>query len=197
MYRTKLSKINKRGSPRCDMSISVRYPLEVKLQDGSAIRTDKDTWMDRHLVVETDRSEEDVRNVLSKEGFGETRMEYPKSSRLGHGMIKEFEDWQVHVRLFRHGKNIQIDGEVEVSKKYCEHLTHGWLPAFDLCIDLIEKHFGEFWVYHKECNQYVQRLLDDRVLNLDDPESKTDAAILAVGAGLAIGAGVALALLKK
>ena len=176
------------------MSISVRYPLEVKLQDGSAIRTDKDTWTDRHLVVETDRSEEDVRNVLSKEGFKETRLEYPKSGRLGHGMIKEFEDWQVHVRLFRHGKNIQIDGEVEVSRKYVEHLTHDWLPAFDFCADIIRVHFGRFWAYHRGYGQYATNLGRQIVLILEDPESKTDAVMLAVGAGLAIGAGLALAL---
>ena len=121
------------------LSISVRYPREVEFEDGVIVPTTKDTWMQRHLVVETDRSEKEVRNVLSKEGFEETSIESPKSGRLGRGMVKKFRDWQIHVRLFRHDGNIQIDGEVEVSNEYCEHLTHGWLPAFDLCADIIRE----------------------------------------------------------
>ena len=178
------------------MPASVRYPSGVKLQDGTTIQTTKDTWLKRRLVIETDRSEKDVRNILSKEGFGETGMEYPKSGRLGRGMVKEFGDWQVHVRLFRHGENIQIDGEVEVSKKYCEHLTHGWLPAFAFCADVFRKHFGEFWVYHNEYEQYVRNPLQDIVLSLGDPEHKTSTAGVAIGVALVV-IGLLIAMYKK
>lgn len=179
------------------MPVSVRYPLEVKLEDGTTIRTDNNTWMERHLVIETDRSEKDVRHILSKEGFKETSIEYPKSGRLGHGMVKEFKDWQVHIRLFRHGGNIQIDGEVEVSKKYFEHLTHDWLPAFDFCADIIRKYFDGFWVYHKGYGQYATGLRREIALSLGDPKSKTSVVGLAAGVGLAIGAGLLIALSKK
>ena len=178
------------------MAISVRYPLEVKFGNGSTALTTDNTWTERLLVVETDRSETEIRDMLSREGFGEVTMEYPKSGRLGRGMSKRFKDWQVHIRLFQHGNNIQIDGEVEVSAEYCEHLTHGWLPAFDLCADMIRRHFGGFWVYHKGYRQYVTGLVREYVLSLGDPESKTSVAGLAVAAGLALGVGLLVALSK-
>lgn len=174
----------------------MQYPLEVTLEDGTTIRTNEETWQERHLVIETDRSERDVRNMLYKEGFKETSMEYPKSGRLGHGMVKEFKNWQVHVRLYRHNDNIQIDGEVEVSKKYVEHLTYDWLPAFDFCAHIIRKHFGGFWVFHEEYGQYATNLGREIVLSLGDPKSKTNVAMLVAGAGL-IGLGLLAALSKK
>lgn len=175
----------------------MRYPTKVKLDNGTTVQTTENTWKERHLVIETDRSEKDVRYILSKEGFKETDIEYPKSGRLGRGMIKEFEDWQVHVRLFQHNDNIQIDGEVEVSIKYFEHLTHDWLPAFDFCADIFREYFNGFYVYHQKYERYLTDLWDETVLSIGDPESKTSVVGLAVGAGLAIGAGLLIAWSKK
>ena len=180
------------------MPVSVRYPQDVELEGGIIMPTTNDTWMQRNLVIETDRSEKEVRSILSKEGFEETSIEYPKPGRLGRGMVKKFKDWQIHLRLFRHDGNIQMDGEVEVSNEYCEHLTHGWLPAFDICADIIRRYFGGFWVYHKEYRLYAASLGRERVLSLGEPESKTSAIGLVAGVGLvAIGVGLLLASSKK
>ena len=179
------------------MPISVRYPQIVGFEDGTRIRTNDRTWMERYLVVETDRSEEEIRDMLYDEGFEETSLEYPKSGRLGSGMTKKVDGWQVHVRLFPHGDNIQMDGEVEVASGYLEHLTHGWLPAFDLCADMVRRHFGGFWVYHKKRRRYVTDIVRDHTLRLGEPESKTSVGILLVAAGLALGAGLLAALSRK
>ena len=180
------------------MPLSVRYPQEVELVDGTVISATDDTWRERHLVVETDRSEEEVRDVLYEEGFEETDMEFRKSGSLGRGMVRKHKDWQAHVRFFPHDGNIQIDGEVEVSKKYVEHLTHDWLPALDLCADIIWKHFGSFLVYHKKYRQYVADLDFERTLKLGDPKSKTSAAGLVAGIALgAIAVGLLAAASKK
>lgn len=164
------------------MAVSVSYPKAVVFQDGSSAKTTADTWTKRQLVVETDQSEMEVRDMLAMEGFEETSMEYPKPGRLGRGMVKRFKDWQVHVRLFQHGDNIQIDGEVEVSKEYLEHLTYDWIPALDECFRMIRRHFGRVWIYHKGYHRYVARVVWER-LSLDDPESKTSAAAVGVGIG--------------
>lgn len=177
------------------MTVSVSYPKAVVFQDGSRAQTTEDTWTKRQLVVETDQSETEVRDMLAREGFEETSMEYPKPGRLGHGMVKRFSDWQVHVRLFQHGDNIQIDGEVEVSKEYMEHLTYDWIPALDACLRMIRRNFGRVWIYHKGYQRYVKRVVWER-LSLDDPESKTSAAVV-VG-GIAVTAlAVLLAALSK
>ena len=53
------------------MPISVRYPQIVGFEDGTRIRTNDRTWMERYLVVETDRSEAEIRDMLYDEGFEE------------------------------------------------------------------------------------------------------------------------------
>ena len=179
------------------MPISVRYPQIVGFGDGTRIRTNDHTWKERRLVVETDRSEAEIRDMLYDEGFGETSLEYPKSGRLGSGMTKKFDDWQVHVRLFPHGGNIQLDGEVEVESGYLEHLTHGWLPAFDLCADMVRRHFGGFWAYHKKRRRYVTDIVQERTLRLGEPGSKTGVGTGLLVVGAALGLGLLAALSKK
>ena len=160
------------------MTVSVRYPQTVELEDGTLIQTDQCTWESRQLVAETDKSEVEIRGMLVKEGFGETVMENPKSGRIGRGMVKRFKDWQIHVRLFQNGDSIQIDGEVEVSKAYCEHLTHGWVPALMLCASMVKHHFGGVRIYHRGYQKYVAKTVREYVLRLRDPKSKTSVAVV-------------------
>ncbi len=179
------------------MTVSALYPQDVALLDGTIVQTTDETWDKRQLVVETDRSESEVRGMLRKEGFVESTMEYNKPGRLGSGMEKKFQDWQVHVRLFRHGEHIQIDGEIEVSGNYWEHLTHGWLPALKICVDMVSKHFTKCWVYHKKYRQYVTGWAYEHVLRLVEPKSKTDVVMTVAIAGVAVACIVLLASLSK
>ncbi len=179
------------------MPVTVSYPQVVEFHDRTRVRTTDHTWRNRYLMAETDMPERAVRAMLRKEGFVTSTMEYNKPGRLGHGMEKKYGDWQLHVRLFRHGRNIQIDGEVEVSGDYLEHLTHGWLPALDICIDMIKRHFGRCWVYHKKRRLYVT-WMRKHVLRLDEPGTKTGVAEVVAALALAAAViGTALIMAKK
>ena len=54
------------------MAVSVPYPQEVELEDGSVIEITDDDVESRNLVVETDGSEAEVRSMLADAGFGKT-----------------------------------------------------------------------------------------------------------------------------
>lgn len=181
------------GALMAAMGTSVSYPEIIALDDGAEIRTDRDDQDDRNIVVEVGASVRGVREALERDGFEETRAEFRKPGQLGRGMVRRHGDWQAHVRLFRRGDYVQMDCEVEVSKEYVEHLTHGSIPAPLECLGLIRRHFGKVYLYHKKRHRDIVRVLREHPLELPDPESKTSvgkalglAALGALGIGLAV-----------
>ena len=180
------------------MPISIQYPQIVQFDDGMQLELTDEVWKNRHLVIETNKTEKNVREIFYKENFTEAGLEFVKNGQLGNGLIKKFGDWQIHVRLFRHGNHIQLDAEAEVTSKYIEHLTHGWISAFKESWVIIEKHFGQLWVYHKGLGKYVVRVIKEATLVLEEPKSKTEVAEMVVAgvAGALIGTLIALALKK-
>ena len=174
------------------MPMSLLYPQVVEFEDGSRALITDDDIENRSLVVETDKSETMIRRMLAKSGFGETVMEFSKPGQIGRGMVKRINDSQIHIKLFQHGNMIQLDGELEVSKAYVEHLTHGWIPAIQECANMVVRHFGGVKTFHKGYGKYVKKTLSKRLLSLPDPKSKTSVvAVVLVGAGIALaGAGL-------
>jgi len=181
------------------MSITLSYPKIIEFVDGTQLELTDEIWKKRLLAVETNRTEKEVREIFRKENFEEVEFrELIKTGQLGSGLIKKIGDWQIHVRLFSHGDHIQIDAEAELSNDYVEHLSHGWISAFKGSWDVLFKHFGELWVYHKGVGKYVSRVIKEGVLTLEEPKSKTDVVVLALTliAVLAIGFVAASALRK-
>ena len=154
------------------------------LTDGSVVQITEDVWRRRQLVVETDRAEAEVRSAFAANGFKPTILEFVKDGQLGREMVKKLKDWQVHVRFYRNGRHIRIDGEAEVSNSYVEHLGHGWISGFATCADIIGRHFGRYWTYHKGCRKYVSRTINGSVSRLAEPQSKTSVAVMNIGAVL-------------
>ena len=77
-------------------------------------------------------------------------------------------------------------------------MSHGWISAFKESWVIIEKHFGELWVYHKGSEKYVLRVIKEVTLELKEPESKTD-VVTTIGIGVAavlIGALIVVVLKK-
>ena len=162
------------------MAYSISYPQTVRLEDGTQIRMTDSDWKERQLIVEIDRSETDVRDMLAAEGFKQSGWEFVKDGQIGSGMVKRINDWQIHFRLFRHNDRIQIDGEAEVSKMYVEHLTHGWISALAEGMDVLRNHFGTIWLYHKGLGKYVTEIVNESILEIPDPKSKTSTVIVVI-----------------
>lgn len=184
MYAKHMGEFIRMKTAVVQMAIQTPYPQAVVLTDGSMIQITDDDWRRRRLVVETDRSEAEVRSAFAADGFRPTVLEFVKDGQLGRGMVRKLEGWQVHVRFYRNGRHIQIDGEVEVSNSYVEHLVHGWVSGFTTCADIIGRHFGRYWAYHKGYRKYVSSIINESVLRLDEPQSKTSVAAMIVGAVL-------------
>jgi len=167
------------------MPITIAYPKIIEFEDGTKLELTDDVWEKRLLLVETNRTENEVRAILQKEKFEKVEFrEIIKTGQLGSGLIRKFGDWQVHIRLFSHNDHIQLDAEAELSNDYVEHLTHGWISAFKESWIIVERHFGELWVFHKGMGKYVISVVKEEILELAEPKSKTDVG-LAIGVGMA------------
>jgi hypothetical protein len=68
----------------------------------------------RHRAAYLER----VRGALEAEGFRHTRLQW---RHRGHsfGLVRDFGDKQIHVRVYDNGI---VDAEVEISKRYLQHL---------------------------------------------------------------------------
>ena len=161
------------------MSINLKYPKIIELDDGNQISLTHNEWKKRSLVTETDRSESEVRKMLMKNGFNNAGIwEFKKPQQLGGGLIKKINDWQIHIRLYLHENYIQLDAEAELSNDYLEHLSHGWISAFQTCMNIIRNNFDNVWVYHKGIKQYVTKIVSNTILTLNDSQSKTEYKVL-------------------
>ncbi len=80
---------------------------------------------------------ERVREVLLKEGFREPLLQLRREGQV-FGMVKELSDTlEVHVRAYADGS---LDAEVEVSRRFLEHLTAGSEPAPELLAGVLRRH---------------------------------------------------------
>ncbi len=179
------------------MSINIKYPKIIELSNGKKILLTDDDWEKRTLVIETDKLESEVRTILKKEGYDDTNLlEFKKLEQLGNGLIKQIDECQIHIRLYSHKNHIQLDAEAELSNKYVEHLSYGWISAFQESWNIINKNFGNVWIYHKGNKRYVKKVISETILTLNDSQSKTDYKLLMASGifGAIIGAGLFWAL---
>ena len=107
------------------MEYITRYPKTVSLGDGEdkKIHVDKMTGVEElHLIVK--ESAEKMRKILFDEGFTTVKFEHKQPFQIGDGLsLKLKKPWEMHVRLLNNSKDsISIQGEVEISRDYLQHL---------------------------------------------------------------------------
>ncbi len=117
----------------------VRYPRFIKLRGGD-LREIREEELRRGplaalLLEEPDR----VRSALLRLGFKKTRLEVKKRGQSGCGLVRELHPpWELHLRIFRDGLGATIvKGEVEVSRRYLEHLWGGRAPVIYEVLDIL------------------------------------------------------------
>ncbi len=173
----------------------------MQLDDGSILELTEETWKQRQLVIVTDKAENEVRQIFHTEDFIDSTFakEIVKPNQLGSGVKKKVGIWQVHVRFFPHGEKIAIDAEAELADDYgMEHLTHGWISAFNETWNIIQRRVGKMWVFHKGVGKYVVKVVTQATLQLKDPKTKTDPKMVALAAvGIVLGIVLIASALKK
>jgi hypothetical protein len=147
------------------------YPRNFSIVKGiqDFIRKEEIELDHLSLMVKT-RKDEIVRMLIS-EGFKSVRFENRKPLQIGSGFSKKLgKPWEMHVRLleFQHGL-IAIQAEVEISRKYIQHIRSARVPVIYEIESILEKHRIEYRIWNAKIRDYITSVIDNHQIRLSSP----------------------------
>ena len=130
----------------------------------------------RHEEIELDQlyiavrmKKDDIIRTLTSEGFKKVKLENKMTSQIGSGFAKSLsKPWEMHVRLVDiHQQGlIAIRGEVEVSRRYIQHLTSVRCPVIYELESILKKHSIEYRIWNSKVRDYISQIIDDHQITL-------------------------------
>ena len=133
----------------------------------------------RHEEIELDQlyisvrmKKDDIIRTLMYEGFKKVKLENKMTSQIGSGFAKSLsKPWEMHVRLVDiHQQGlIAIRGEVEVSRRYIQHLTSVRCPVIYELESILKKHSIEYRIWNSKVRDYISQIIDDHQITLFAP----------------------------
>ncbi|GBD34106.1 hypothetical protein HRbin34_00425 [bacterium HR34] len=141
----------------------VKYPKEVILEDGTKTELTIKDNLSRNIVINTKISYDSLKNIFSKVGFKEVLLERKKQGQIGRGMRKQITKYcDIHIRFLKLKENeISIDAEVEVSRKYFQHLKTNILTVVDEVENVLQKFNVKFKLFHKGYKKYIEKVIEE------------------------------------
>jgi hypothetical protein len=105
------------------------------------------------------------------EGFKRVNMENRKPTQIGHGFSKKLaKPWEMHVRLLEMQQGlIAIHAEVEVSRRYIQHIRSVRSPVIYEIESILKKHRIEYQIWHAKLKQYIASVIDNHQVTLNAP----------------------------
>tara|TARA_B100001123_G_scaffold391542_1_gene469977 strand:+ start:2195 stop:2743 length:549 start_codon:yes stop_codon:yes gene_type:complete len=154
------------------MEYSTKYPKTITVNEGNKkILVDKKTGVeDLHLIVK--ENAEKIRRILFNEGFTTVKFEHKQQDQIGHGLsLKLKKPWEMHVRLFNNTKDsISIQGEVEISRDYLQHLFSQRTAVIYEIEEILKKNGIQYNILNKRISKIVQKVIDDYKIKLITPD---------------------------
>ena len=133
----------------------------------------------RHEEIELDQlyiavrmKKDDIIRTLTSEGFKKVKLENKMTSQIGSGFAKSLsKPWEMHVRLvdIQQQGLIAIRGEVEVSRRYIQHLTSVRCPVIYELESILKKHSIEYRIWNSKVRDYISQIIDNHQITLLAP----------------------------
>jgi hypothetical protein len=133
----------------------------------------------RHEEIELDQlyiavrmKKDDMIRTLMSEGFKKVKLENKMTSQIGNGFAKSLsKPWEMHVRLVDiHQQGlIAIRGEVEVSRRYVQHLSSIRCPVIYELESILKKHSIEYRIWNSKVRDYISQIIEDHQIRLLAP----------------------------
>jgi hypothetical protein len=148
---------------------SLLYPKTVGLMRGliDLIKHDEVHKESLNLVVK--KNTEDIIRILMSEGFHRLKFcENKKPMQIGSGFTKMLDrTWEIHVRLIDMKEGfVAIQGEVEISRRYIQHIVSSRAPAIYEIANILKKHGIDYSIWNSKINDYVSNILDNHQIKL-------------------------------
>ncbi len=146
------------------------YPRTVRFVMGfqDLIRREEVELDHLSLMVKTKKDE--IVHALLKEGFHMVKLENKKPNQIGCGLAKRLtKPWEMHVRLFDMQGLIAIQAEVEISRKYIQHIRSVRSPVIYEIESILSKHKIEYRIWNAKLRDYITRVIDNHEIKLEAP----------------------------
>lgn len=148
------------------------YPKTIKIFRGlqDFIRREEIELDHLSLMVRIKRDE--IVKALILEGFRKVKLENRKPAQIGHGFAKRLaKPWEMHVRLLEMNQGlIAIQAEVEISRRYIQHIRSVRSPVIYELESILKKHRIEYQIWHAKLKQYISSVIDNHQITLNAPK---------------------------
>ena len=124
-----------------------------------------------HLSLMVRIKKDEIVNALLSEGFSLVKLENKKPNQLGCGLAKKLaKPWEMHVRLFNVEQGlIAIQAEVEISRRYIQHIRSVRAPVIYEIESILKKHQIECKIWNAKIRDYITRVVDNHEIKLVAP----------------------------
>jgi hypothetical protein len=147
------------------------YPRTIGVIKGlqDFIRKEEIELNQLSLMVKIKRDE--IITALISEGFKRVKLENRKPTQIGHGFSKKLvSPWEIHVRLLQMQQGlIAIQAEVEISRRYIQHIRSVRAPVIYEIESILKKHKIEYQIWHAKMRQYITSVIDNHQITLSAP----------------------------
>ena len=125
-----------------------------------------------HLFLMVKIKKDEIINALVLEGFKSVKLENKKPTQIGHGFSKKLvKPWEIHVRLFEMQQGlIAIHAEVEISRRYIQHIRSARAPVIYEIESILKKHKIEYQLWNNKLRQYITNVIDNHQIILNAPK---------------------------
>lgn len=148
------------------------YPRRFSIVKGLQDFIHKEEIDLDHLCLMVKIKKDEIITALMSEGFKRVNMENRKPTQIGHGFSKKLtKPWEMHVRLLEmHQGLIAIHAEVEISRKYIQHIRSVRAPVIYEIESILKKHKIEYQIWHAKLKQYISSVIDNHQITLNAPK---------------------------
>jgi hypothetical protein len=147
------------------------YPRTVSVIKGLQDFIRKEEVELDHLSLMVKIKRDEIIKALISEGFKGVKLENKKPTQIGHGFSKKLvKPWEIHVRLLEMQQGlIAIQAEVEISRRYIQHIRSVRAPVIYEIESILKKHKIEYQIWHAKLRQYITSVIDDHQITLSAP----------------------------
>ena len=147
------------------------YPRTISIVKGLQNFIRKEEIELDHLSLMVKIKKDEIVKALTLEGFKRVKLENRKPTQIGHGFSKRLtKPWEMHVRLLEMQQGlIAIHAEVEVSRRYIQHIRSVRCPVIYEIESILNKHRIEYRLWHVKLKQYITNVVDNHQITLNAP----------------------------
>jgi hypothetical protein len=150
-----------------------RYPRRVGFMEGFHDFILNEEIQFDHLSLMVKIKKDELINTLLLEGFKRVKFENRKPSQIGNGFAKMvFKPWEIHVRLLDLQQQglIAIQAEVEISRKYIQHIRSVRAPVIYEIETILKRHKIEYKIWNAKVRDYITSIVDNHQIKLRTPK---------------------------